>query len=228
MQAKVGVLYIVATPIGNLGDITARALTTLRLVDLVACEDTRKTGLLLHHFEIKKTMVSFHEYSNQERARFIIEELLSGKNVALVSDAGTPLISDPGFRLVRDVIQKNIRIESIPGPSALINALILSGFQPEPFAFFGFLPEKEKKRKEMLTETASEKKTIIFYESPYRIKKSLKNISEILGERRIAVMREMTKKFEEIVRGNAADILNHFEKKDPKGEFVIVIEGKMS
>ena len=218
-------LYLVATPIGNLSDISARALEILNLVDLVACEDTRHSGLLLHHFNIKKPLVSFHEYNQKQKSVSIVDELLAGKNVALVSDAGTPLISDPGFGLVREAIEKGIRVEGIPGPSALVNALILSGFQTEPFAFFGFLPEKEKKRKDLLGEVVSEKKTLIFYESPFRLLRALKDIFDIFGERRISVAREMTKKFEEVVRGSAAEVSRHFEKKAPKGEFVIVIEG---
>ena len=228
MQASSGILYIVATPIGNLSDISARALETLKLVDMVACEDTRKTGLLLHHFDIKKQLVSFHEYSGPGKANGLAQELLAGKKIALASDAGTPLISDPGFRLVREAIEHGIRIEGIPGACALISALVLSGFQTEPFSFFGFLPEKEKKRRDLLQEISSEKKTLIFYESPYRILKALKDISEILGERRVSVSREMTKKFEETIRGTAEEISKHFLKKEPKGEFVIVIEGRTS
>ena len=216
---------MIATPIGNLGDITARALETLRSVDFVACEDTRKTGLLLHHFEIKKPLVSFHDHSHKGKAESLVGKLLSGKTVALVSDAGTPLVSDPGFPLVRDAIQNGIRIEGIPGPCALINALVLSGFATEPFAFFGFLPQKDKKRREFLCEVLHEKKTLIFYESPYRLLKSLKNIADIFGSRRIALMREMTKKFEEVVRETADEVFKHFEKKKILGEFVIVLEG---
>ncbi len=225
MEVLPATLYLVATPIGNLSDITARALEVLRSVDLVACEDTRKTGFLLHHFEIKKPLISFHNYSEQGKTKLVVKELLDGKSVALVSDAGTPLVSDPGFRLVREAIRNHIRVEGIPGPCALVNALILSGFQTEPFAYFGFLPEKEKKRKELLGELVSENKTLIFYESPYRLERALKDIAAIFKERSVAVMREMTKKFEEVVRGNASEILAHFEKKKPKGEFVIVIEG---
>ncbi len=225
MDSAGGILYLVATPIGNLSDISVRACKILESVDLILCEDTRTTGLLLHHFNIKKPLQSFHSANENKKSSGFADLLVSGKSVALVSDAGTPLISDPGFPLVRDAIQKGIRIEGIPGPSALINALVLSGFSCEPFSFYGFLPEKEKKRKDLLSETVSEKKTIIFYESPYRILRALKDLSEIFGSRRISVAREMTKKFEEVVRGTAAEVLQHFENKTPKGEFVIVVEG---
>ena len=225
MNQSSGILYLVGTPIGNLADITVRAQEVLRAVDLVACEDTRTSGFLLHHLGIKKPLQSFHEHSGRGKSQSLIDALLSGKNIALVSDAGTPLISDPGFPLVREAIAQGICVESIPGPSALVSALILSGFSCEPFIFYGFLPQKEKKRRELLTEAAREKKTLIFYESPYRLLKALKDIAEIFGERPIAVCRELTKKFEEVVRGSAKEVLIHFEKKKPKGEFVIVIEG---
>lgn len=225
MNPANGTLYLVSTPIGNLGDLSERAKEILRLVDLVACEDTRTTGFLLHHFGIKKPLVSFHEYSRNKKTDFLISELLNGKNIALTSDAGTPLISDPGFPLIREAIEKGIKMEGIPGPSALVNALILSGFSCEPFSFYGFLPEKEKKRRDLLSQLKPINHTLIFYESPYRILKSLKDISEIMNTRRISVAREMTKKFEEVVRGSAEEIMQHFEKKPPKGEFVVVIEG---
>lgn len=224
MSTASGTLFVVATPIGNLSDMTERAKRVLESVDLVACEDTRTSGLLLHHFNIKKPLESFHEANENKKYQHLINLLLSGKNVALVSDAGTPLISDPGFPLIREAIKQEIRIESIPGPCALINALVLSGFACEPFAFYGFLPQKDKKRCDLLTECVKENKTLIFYESPYRILKTLNNIQDIFGDRRIAVCREMTKKFEEVVRGTAKDISVHFEAKEPKGEFVIVIE----
>ena len=216
---------MVATPIGNLSDITVRAQEVLKSVDVVACEDTRKTGMLLHVLGLKKKLESFHEQNENKKCGYLIDVLLAGKSVALVSDAGTPLVSDPGFPLVRDAIQKRIRVEGIPGPSALVNALILSGFQTVPFVFYGFLPQKDKKRRDLLADAAREGKTIIFYESPYRMLKTLRNISEIFGGRQIAVCREMTKKFEEVVRGDAAEMFRHFEKKKPVGEFVIVIEG---
>ncbi len=225
MNESVGILYLVATPIGNLFDVTGRALEILRTVDLVACEDTRRTGLLLHHLGIKKPLQSFHEHSGTGKLELIVNMLVSGKKIALVSDAGTPLISDPGLPLVRQAITNGVQVEAIPGPSALINALILSGFSCEPFSFYGFLPQKEKRRRELFSKLVQDEKTLIFYESPYRVVRTLKDISEIFGSRKISVAREMTKKFEEVVRGNAEEVLVHFEKKNPKGEFVIVIEG---
>ncbi len=220
-----GILYLVATPIGNLSDLSSRAEETFGHVDLILCEDTRRTGLLLHSLGIKKPLASFHLANENKQYKMHLNELISGKSIALVSDAGTPLISDPGFPLVRAAIESGIQIESVPGSCALINALVLSGFSCEPFTFYGFLPEKEKKRQALLSELKSVGHTILFYESPYRILKSLKAISEIMPERRIAVCREMTKKFEEVVRGGAFEMLKHFEEKPPKGEFVIVIEG---
>lgn len=226
--ATPGTLYLVATPIGNLSDITLRALEILKTVDVVACEDTRHTGLLLKHFEIKKQLQSFHEHSKDSKRFLLIDLLQSGKSVALVSDAGTPLVSDPGFPLVRQAIENDIRVESIPGPSAVISALIVSGFACEPFAFFGYLPNKEKKRRETLESVKNEEKTLIFYESPFRLVKALKEIAEIFKTRRIAVVRELTKKFEETVRGTADEVFCHFEKRKIQGEFVIVIEGRVN
>ncbi len=223
--ATPGTLYLVATPIGNLSDITLRAIEILKSVDIVACEDTRHTGTLLKHLAIKKPLQSFHEHSKDSKRFLLIDELQSGKSVALVSDAGTPLISDPGFPLVREAIENQIRIESIPGPSAVISALVVSGFSCEPFAFFGYLPNKEKKRREVLESVLNEEKTLIFYESPHRLVKSLHDISDIFQDRRIAVARELTKKFEETVRGRAAEVFRHFEKRKILGEFVIIIEG---
>jgi len=224
--ATPGTLYLVATPIGNLSDITFRALEILKSVDVIACEDTRHTGQLLKHFEIKKPLQSFHEHSANSKRFLLIDALQAGKSVALVSDAGTPLVSDPGFPLVRQAIESNVRIESIPGPSAVISALILSGFSCEPFAFFGYLPNKEKKRRDVLSGVLNEEKTLIFYESPHRLIRALKDIADIFKDRPIAVIREMTKKFEEVVRGSAGSIFQEFEKRKILGEFVIVIEGK--
>lgn len=221
-----GILYLVATPIGNLKDITLRALDILKSVDCVVCEDTRRTGLLLSHFEIKKPLKSFHDHSPPERCTEIIRELANGKSAALVSDAGTPLISDPGFPLVREAIRQGIPVESIPGPCAFVSALILSGFRTEPFAFFGYLPQKESKRKGLLESLVNEEKTLVFYESPYRLLKALKNIGDIFGDRRVAVFRELTKKFEEIVRGTSEEAAKHFEVKSIKGELVVIVEGK--
>lgn len=233
MEKEKGVLYLVATPIGNLSDITERAKEVLRSVDVIACEDTRRTGLLLERLGIgKKWLESFHLANESAKSGSLIQMLLDGKTVALVSEAGTPLISDPGFPLVRGAIEAGIRVESIPGACALINALVLSGFPCEPFAFYGFLPQKEKKRRELLGELCSGRgevrlaPTLVFYESPYRILRTLKDMSDIFEDRRIAVCREMTKKFEEVVRGTPAEALRHFEKKKPVGEFVIVVDGR--
>lgn len=220
-----GTLFLVATPIGNVEDFSPRAKRMMESADLVACEDTRRTGLLLHRLGIKKTLTSFHDHSGRSKLEFVLRELADGKQVVLVSDGGTPLISDPGFPLVREAIAKGIRIEAIPGPCALVQALIVSGFSCEPFVFYGFLPQKDNKRKTLLLEASREKKTIIFYESPYRMLKTLRDMAEIFGERRIAVARELTKKFEEVLRGSAAELLPHVEKNPPRGEFVVVVEG---
>lgn len=226
-----GILYVVATPIGNMGDLSERAKQVVESTDLIACEDTRRTGLLLHRLGLKKTLVSFHDHSGPGKLPFLLSALEEGKHVAVVSDGGTPLISDPGFPLVREAIARGIRIEAIPGPCALIPALIMSGFACEPFAFYGFLPQKEKKRRELLSELFESRRrsrpspTLVFYESPYRILKTLRDLSEIFGSRRIAIARELTKKFEEVLRGTPAELLAHFEKKPPRGEFVIVVEG---
>ena len=179
MSQTPGILYLVATPIGNLKDVTFRALDALKSVDWIVCEDTRRTGLLLSHFDIKKPLKSFHDHSSPERCAEIIRALLEGKSAALVSDAGTPLVSDPGFPLVREAIHRGIRMESIPGPCAFVTALILSGFRTEPFAFFGYLPQKDSKRKGLLESLFHEEKTLVFYESPYRLLKTLKNITDI-------------------------------------------------
>jgi len=225
MTAQTGTLFIVATPIGNLKDMTDRAQDILKGADLIACEDSRHTGMLLKHFDIRTKMISFHDHSHAGKTDRILSELLAGKHVALVSDAGTPLISDPGFPLVRDAIQRGIRVEGIPGPCAAINALVLSGFACEPFSFFGFLPPKDKKRRDWLNELVDEKRTLVFYESPYRLLKTLQDIADIFGDRRMIVAREMTKKFEDVIRGSAKSALNHYERKKILGEIVIVIEG---
>ncbi len=220
-----GTLYLVATPIGNLKDITLRAIETLQSVDLVVCEDTRRSGLLLHHLGIRKPLESFHDHSPQSKSEKLVGLLLSGQNVAYVTDAGTPLVSDPGFPLMREAIGRGIRVESIPGPCALTSALILSGLPSQPFAFFGYVPEKEKKRKDFFKALLHEKKTLIFYESPHRLAKSLGNLTEIFGDRQVAVAREMTKKFEEIVRGKASEVYQYFSNSKALGECVIVVEG---
>jgi len=220
-----GVLYVVSTPIGNLEDITLRALNVLKEVDLVAAEDTRHTGLLLKHYGIKKRLESYHDFNKERKAPALIEELKSGKSVAVTSDAGTPGISDPCYLLVKLAIQEKIKVVPIPGASAFLSALVVSGLPTDRFAFEGFLPAKSGKRRKKLEELQQEKRTLIFYESPHRLLKTLQDISEIFGERRIVVARELTKKFEEIKRGTSSEIREYFEKSKVRGELVLVIEG---
>jgi 16S rRNA (cytidine1402-2'-O)-methyltransferase len=219
-----GTLYLVATPIGNLDDITYRAVKVLASVDLIAAEDTRKTKILLDHYSISKPMMSYYSYNEQVRAPQLIEKLLSGQSIALVSDAGTPGISDPAFHIVRHALEHRIPIIPIPGPAAFIAALIASGLPTERFVFEGFLPLK-KGRKTKFESLKSEFRTIIIYESPHRIIKTLTDIQTYLGNRNVVVARELTKKFEEIVRGSVHSVLIELSKKSPKGEYVVVIEG---
>lgn len=220
-----GKLYICPTPIGNLEDITIRVLNTLKDVDLIAAEDTRHTLRLLNHFEIKKPLTSYHEHNKLEKSEILIEKLLDGENIALVSDAGMPGISDPGSDMVKNAIDNGIEVDVLPGATASILALILSGLNTEKFVFEGFLPPKTNKRKERLEELKLEYRTIIFYESPHRIKSMLKDLLEVLGNRQIAVARELTKKYQEIIRMHVENIIEKFEIENPKGEFVIVVEG---
>jgi 16S rRNA (cytidine1402-2'-O)-methyltransferase len=222
-----GVLYVVSTPIGNLEDVTLRALRLMKEVDLVAAEDTRKTGLLLKHFEIKSKITSYHDYNKEKKTPFLINELKSGKDMAIVSDAGTPGISDPCYYLVKEAIKEEIKIVPVPGSSALLSALVVSGLPTDRFVFEGFLPQKKSKKVKRLKELASEKRTLIFFESPHRLLQTLKNLIEVFGERRIVVARELTKKFEEIIRGTLTDIKSRFEKKKVKGEIVIIVQGEV-
>ena len=219
-----GTLYLVATPIGNLEDITYRAVKVLTSVDLVAAEDTRKTKILLDHYHISKPMMSYYSYNEQARAPQLIEKLLSGQSVALVSDAGTPGISDPAFHIVQQALENGVSIIPIPGPTAFISALIASGLSTDRFVFEGFLPQK-KGRKTKWDSLKSESRTIIIYESPHRIIKTLTDIHTYLGTRKVVVARELTKKFEEIVRGSVQSVLTELTKKSPKGEYVVIIEG---
>jgi 16S rRNA (cytidine1402-2'-O)-methyltransferase len=219
-----GVLYLVATPIGNLEDITYRAVKVLGSVDLIAAEDTRKTKILLDHYNISKPMMSYYSYNEKTRAPQLIEKLLAGHSIAIVSDAGTPGISDPAFHIVQHAIENNISIIPIPGPTAFISALIASGLPTDRFVFEGFLPLK-KGRKKKFELLKSESRTIILYESPHRIRKTLSEIFGNFGNRNVVVARELTKKFEEIVRGPIQSVLAEMEKKEPRGEYVIVIEG---
>lgn len=221
-----GTLFIVSTPIGNLGDITLRALDILKRVDMIAVEDTRVTRKLLSHFQIQKPLLSYREHNEKGMAEKIIFLLKNSKSIALVSDAGTPLISDPGFVLVKRAIEEGIKIVPIPGPSAAIAALSISGLPTESFLFVGFLPKKPGKQRKYLQSLVSYPHTLIFYESPYRVVKTLQVISNVLGNRRVSVSREITKMFEETLRGTTFEVLAIFQsRKLLKGEFVIVVEG---
>ncbi len=219
-----GVLYLVATPIGNLEDITYRAVKVLSSVDLIAAEDTRKTKILLDHYKINKPMISYYSYNEKIRAPQLIEKLLAGRSIAIVSDAGTPGISDPAFHIVQHALENRISIIPIPGPTAFISALIASGLPTDRFVFEGFLPVK-KGRKTKFELLKSESRTLILYESPHRIRKTLAEIQNYFGNRNVVVARELTKKFEEIVRGPIQFVLSELEKKEPRGEYVVVIEG---
>ena len=221
-----GTLYIVATPIGNLEDITQRALRVLGEVDLVACEDTRRTRVLLNHFGIKTKTISYHEHNERERAEEICKLLLSGKNVALVSDAGTPLINDPGFRLTNAAIELNIAVVPIPGATALISALVASGLPSDQFFFAGFLPARANARRAKLEELSAIPATLVLYEAPHRIAATLKDALEVLGNRRAAVARELTKIHEEIARGSLRELIERFGAgATVRGEIVLVISG---
>lgn len=219
-------LYIVPTPIGNLDDITLRAIKVLEEVDFILAEDTRTSSVLLKHLGIDKPLRSHHKFNEHATVAAVAESIEAGRNVALISDAGTPGISDPGFLLVRTCVEAGIEVETLPGATACIPALVQSGFPCDRFCFEGFLPQK-KGRMKRLAELAEESRTIVFYESPFRVVKCLEQLSEVFGaERRVAVSRELTKKFEQTVRGTLAEVITHFKNNQPKGEFVIVLAGK--
>ena len=221
-----GTLYIVATPIGNLEDITQRALRVLGEVDIVACEDTRRTRVLLNHFGIKTKTISYHEHNERERAEQICKLLVSGKHVALVSDAGTPLINDPGFRVINAAIELDLPVVPIPGPAAFVSALVASGLPSDQFFFAGFLPARANARRVKLEELSAIPATLIFYEAPHRIAATLKDALEVLGNRQAAVARELTKIHEEIVRGSLSHLIERFGNGLPvRGEIVLVISG---
>jgi 16S rRNA (cytidine1402-2'-O)-methyltransferase len=218
-----GTLYLVATPIGNLRDITLRAIDILRDVDVIACEDTRHTRKLLTSFDIGKKLISYHEHNEAERAAEIVEFLSSGKNVAIVSDAGTPGINDPGYRVVRAAADSGFNVVPVPGPAAFVNATVVSGLPTDSLFFGGFLPSKKQARQKRLKEIRNIPATLVFYETPHRLLRSLEDCIEILGDRNASVTRELTKLHEETVRGKLTDIRSHFETNAPRGEFVICV-----
>ncbi|MEG0285366.1 MULTISPECIES: 16S rRNA (cytidine(1402)-2'-O)-methyltransferase [Vagococcus] len=221
-----GKLYLVPTPIGNLEDMTIRSINILKEVDLIASEDTRNTQKLLNHFSIETKQTSLHEHNVKERVPELIDALLNGKKIAQVSDAGMPSISDPGHELVVKAIEEKIDVVSLPGASAGITALIASGISPQPFLFYGFLPRKNNEQKKALEELKNQQATIIFYESPHRIVKTLTNMSEVLGTTRKAVLcRELTKLYEEYTRGTIQELMEFFDEKSIKGECCLIIEG---
>lgn len=220
-----GRLYIVSTPIGNLDDITLRALDTLKKVDYIACEDTEHSMKLLNHYGIKKPLISYWSQKEKVRAEEIIEKIKSGHSVALITDAGTPGISDPGAIVISRAIEEDIEIIPVPGPTALITALSISGLPTDEFTFIGFLPVKQSQRRKKLLELSSEKRTLVFYEAPHRILQSLHDMLEILGDRRASVSRELTKMFEETLRGRLSEIIKKLENSKIAGEYVCVVEG---
>lgn len=221
-----GQLYICATPIGNLEDITLRVLRTLKEVDVIAAEDTRNTIKLLNHFEIKTPMTSYHEYNKVDKARYLVEQMARGVSVALVTDAGTPAISDPGEELVRQCYEAGISMTSLPGPAACITALTISGLPTRRFCFEAFLPADKKERKEVLEELQSETRTMIIYEAPHHLAKTLRELAEALGDRRISICKELTKTFEQVFQTTLFQAAERFETEAPRGEQVLVIEGR--
>lgn len=220
-----GKLYICPTPIGNLEDITYRTLRILKEVDLIAAEDTRHSIKLLNHFEISKPLTSYHEHNKDSKGEYLINKLIDGENIALISDAGMPGISDPGEEIIKQAIQNNIEIEVLPGATAFVTALVGSGMDAHKFVFEGFLDRDKKVRKAQLEELKEESRTIIFYESPHRLKDTLKDMFKILGNRNISINRELTKKYQEIIRENIETTIKIFEEKEVRGEFVLIVEG---
>ena len=220
-----GILYLCATPIGNLQDMSFRVLETLKSVDLIAAEDTRNSIKLLNHYDIHTPMTSYHEFNKYDKANVLIDELKGGKNIALITDAGTPAISDPGEVLVKMAREEGITVTSLPGPCALITALTLSGLPTRRFIFEGFLPKEKKERKEVLKSLEKETRTVILYEAPHHLKGTLKELQEALGDREIVLCRELTKKFEEAVSFTISSAAEYYESHEPKGEYVLVIRG---
>ncbi len=222
-----GILYVCGTPIGNLEDVSIRLLKTLRAVDIIACEDTRHTLKLLNRYKIKNRLLSYHEHSSNDREDYLIEELKKGQNIALVSDAGMPGISDPGEKLVKKAIEAGISVDVIPGPSACIAALAISGLDSTAFVFVGFLPNRRKPRLEALQALHSETRTVIFYEAPHRLLDTLLDIQQIMGEEQpLAIGRELTKQYQEMQRGLVAELLSYYEKHPPRGEICILLPGR--
>ena len=220
-----GTLYIVATPIGNLEDITLRALRVLKEADLIAAEDTRHTKHLLDHYGIRAPLTSYHEHNEKTKGHALVARLQRGEKIALVSDAGTPTLSDPGYRLVREAIKAEIPVVPIPGPSAMTAALSVSGLPTDRFVFEGFLPAKKKERRERLNRLREEKRTLVFYEAPHRLKESLGDLFEILGDREVVLGREMTKVFEEFLRGRLSEVIAEIQRREPRGELTLVVKG---
>jgi 16S rRNA (cytidine1402-2'-O)-methyltransferase len=220
-----GTLFLVSTPIGNMEDLSQRAISVLKHSDVIACEDTRRTLKLLNRYGISCPLESYHDHNKEKKTPRLLDHLKKGRNVSLVSDAGTPCISDPGFYLVREAIAKDHKLCAIPGANAILPALILSGFPPDRFIFEGYLPKKAGKRRDRILQLREEERTVILFESPFRILTLLDEMNDLLGDRRISVSREMTKIYEETIRGPIPAVIDHFKKEKPKGEFVVVIEG---
>ncbi len=226
MASECGMLYLCATPIGNLGDITARVLETLQSADLIAAEDTRGSLKLLNHFGIKTALTSYHEYNKYDKAKTLIEKMRQGLNIALITDAGTPCISDPGETLVAMCIEEGIRVSSLPGPAACITALTLSGLSTRRFCFEAFLPPDKKQRRRILDELKTETRTIIIYEAPHHLKATLSELYDTLGDRRSALCRELTKRFEDVQHMSLSEAVSYYNENEPRGEYVLVIEGR--
>lgn len=222
----VGTLYLCATPIGNLGDMTPRVVETLNMVDVIATEDTRNSIKLLNHFDIHTPMTSYHEYNKVEKAHQLVGQLLAGQNIALITDAGTPAISDPGEVLVRMCLEQGIPVTSLPGPAACITALTLSGLSTRRFCFEGFLPAEKKEKAVVLQELVQESRTIILYEAPHHLVHTLEELYQVLGQRRITLCRELTKRFETVMPTTLEEALAYYQEEEPRGEYVLVIEGK--
>ncbi len=225
MDSERGILYLCATPIGNLGDMSPRIVDTLRSVDIIAAEDTRNSLKLLNHFDIHTPMTSYHEFNKYDKAETLINKLREGQNIALITDAGTPGISDPGEVLVRRCVEEGLSVTSLPGPVACITALTLSGLSTRRFSFEAFLPADKKERQRILAECAEDTRTLIFYEAPHHLKKTLQELYSALGNRRIALCRELTKKFETVLHMTLEEAVAFYEKEEPRGEYVLVIEG---